>query len=116
MSDFNISRRLLGLYLTKAYENNDEMIPWGSLKYLVGDAMYGGRVSDNYDRRVLQAYMHEYYGDFLFDTFQPFYFSRVGHDYMLPADNDGNIQNYVNMIEKLPLVNSPAVFGLHPNA
>ena len=40
-SDFIISRRLLSLYLTKAFDNGDEMIPWGSLKFLIGDAMYG---------------------------------------------------------------------------
>merc|ERR550514_520138 len=100
------------LYLTKATENDDEMMPWGSLKFLVGDAMYGGRISDDYDRRVLQTYMHEYYGDFLFDTFQPFFFSRIGHDYQLPAD--GPIAGYRGAVEELPLVNSPAIFGLHP--
>ena len=52
-SDFIISRRLIGLYLEKALLNNDDMIPWGSIMYLVGDAMYGGRVSDDWDRRVL---------------------------------------------------------------
>ena len=83
-SDFNISRRLLGLYLKKAHENGDEMIPWGSLKYLIGDAMYGGRVSDDFDRRVLVCYLDEYMGDFLFDDNQHFYFSRSGFDYDLP--------------------------------
>ena len=45
-SDFSISRRLLALYLTKATAAGDTVIPWGSLKFLIGDAMYGGRVSD----------------------------------------------------------------------
>ena len=29
--------------------------------------MYGGRVTDSYDRRVLVTYLDEYMGDFLFD-------------------------------------------------
>ncbi|OWY90481.1 Dynein heavy chain, partial [Phytophthora megakarya] len=37
-SDFTISRKLLSLYLYKAYEDQDEQLPWGSLKYLIGDA------------------------------------------------------------------------------
>lgn len=41
-SDFIVSRKLLALYLNKALGNGDEMIPWGSLKYLIGEAMYGG--------------------------------------------------------------------------
>ena len=113
-SDFNISRRLLGLYLQKSYEDGDEFLPWGSLKYLIGDAMYGGRVSDNLDRRVLVTYLEEYMGDFLFDDCQKFYFSTAGFEYTLPEW--GGVSNYVNQIEELPMTNSPAVFGLHPNA
>jgi dynein heavy chain len=113
-SDFNISRRLLGLYLTKAFEDKDEVLPWGSLKFLVGAAMYGGRVSDDFDRRVLLTYMEEYMGDFLFDDNQKFYFSQSGFKYELPEH--GPLEKYTSMVEALPLTNSPAVFGLHPNA
>lgn len=38
--------------------------------------MYGGRVIDDFDRRIVRVYMDEYMGDFLFDTFQPFHFYR----------------------------------------
>lgn len=115
-SDFIISKKLVSLYLTKAWEDGDEQLPWGSLKYLIGDAMYGGRVSDDMDRRVLVTYLGEYMGDFLFDDCQKFFFSKEGYDYTLPVDEDGKIENYQGYVEKLPLVNSPAVFGLHPNA
>jgi len=113
-----VSRRLACLYLQKAFEEGDEMIPWGSLKYLIGDAMYGGRVSDNWDRRILVNYGTEYFGDFLFDDCQKFAFSKKisnGEiDYELPEW--GPLGNYTSEVEKLPLTNSPAVFGLHPNA
>ncbi|POM59710.1 hypothetical protein PHPALM_31519 [Phytophthora palmivora] len=122
-SDFTISRKLLSLYLYKAYEDQDEQLPWGSLKYLIGDAMYGGRVSDDYDRRILTTYLSEYMGDFLFDDCQRFFFSRSGFDYVLPGALDSNtsslslkLEDYVATVETLPLTNSPAVFGLHPNA
>ncbi len=113
-SDLNISRRLLSLYLQKSFEDNDEFLPWGSLKYLIGDAMYGGRVSDDMDRRILKTYLEEYMGDFLFDDSQKFSFSTTGFDYCLPQW--GDLSNYTDMVESLPLTNSPAVFGLHPNA
>ena len=114
-SDFNISRRLVSLYLEKSYEDQDETLPWGSLKFLIGDAMYGGRVSDDMDRRVLKTYLEEYMGDFLFDDCQKFRFSRgEGFEYVLPTQ--GPIDNYTEMIETFALTNSPAVFGLHPNA
>ena len=46
--------------------------------------MYGGRVTDNNDRRVLNTYLQEFLGDFIFDANQKFYFSRSGADYMIP--------------------------------
>jgi len=113
-SDFLVSKKLISLYLTKAYEDGDEFIPWSSLKFLIGDAMYGGRVSDGLDRRILVTYLAEYMGDFLFDDCQKFFFSRQGFDYELPEW--GELSQYTNMVESLPLVNGPAVFGLHPNA
>jgi len=113
-SDLTVSRKLLSTYLTKAYMNGDEVLPWESLRYLIGECMYGGRVTDSFDRRVLTTYLEEYMGDFLFDAHLPFYFARVGFDYVIPKW--GPIENYTNMIESLPLDNSPLVLGLHSNA
>ncbi len=116
-SDLNISRRLLELYLESSFEwsgGDEKVIPWGAIKYLIGDAMYGGRVTDDFDRRVLRCYLNEYMGDFLFDTFQKFYFSRVGFEYGMPEAGDLNV--YKEMVETLPLINPPGVFGLHANA
>ena len=47
--------------------------------------MYGGRVIDDFDRRIVRVYMDEYMGDFLFDTFQPFHFYHDENvDYRIP--------------------------------
>ncbi|KZC13452.1 Dynein heavy chain 10, axonemal [Dufourea novaeangliae] len=114
-SDFNVCTTILDTYLTKALQANDTRIPWNSLKYLIGEVMYGGRVIDNYDRRVSHTYMDEYFGDFLFDVFQPFHFYHNQHvDYVIPEE--GERDDYLKFIEELPLVNTPEVFGLHPNA
>ncbi|KAJ4435378.1 hypothetical protein ANN_17992 [Periplaneta americana] len=114
-SDFNVCVQILETYLKRSQEARDPRIPWGSLKYLIGEVMYGGRVIDDFDRRIVRTYMDEYMGDFLFDTFQPFHFYRDEFvDYVIPPY--GEKEDYVNAIEELPLVNSPEVFGLHPNA
>ena len=118
-SDYTVSRKLLGLYLTKAFVNGDEVLPWGSLRYLIGDAMYGGRVSDFFDRRILSTYLEEYLGDFLFDANNKFFFSRSGFDFDLPAVPPGGVLDqfkYAQHVESLPLTNGPAVYGMHPNA
>ena len=102
------------MYLTKSFnEQNTCNVPWDSLRYLI----------DSFDRRTLNTYLNEYLGDFLFDSFQPFYFSRSsGFDYKIPEPNNNN--NYKNMklsqfiesINQLPIENGPEVFGLHSNA
>lgn len=106
---------LINTYLTKQVENRDPGMPWGTLRYLIGEAMYGGRVSDSFDRRILSTYLDEYLGDFLFDSFQPFhFFANEQVDYAVPPT--GAHGHYLSAIEGLPLVQSPEVFGLHPNA
>ncbi|XP_028981786.1 dynein heavy chain 10, axonemal [Diachasma alloeum] len=114
-SDFNVCTSILDTYLTKSWTRKEERIPWNSLKYLIGEVMYGGRIIDSYDRRIAKTYMNEYFGDFLFDEFQPFHFYQDDDvDYVIPPS--GNRESYIEFIEDLPLVNSPEVFGLHPNA
>ncbi|PNH08033.1 Dynein-1-alpha heavy chain, flagellar inner arm I1 complex [Tetrabaena socialis] len=114
-TDFRISMALISTYLTKAWDAQDDLIPWGTLRYLIGEAMYGGRVSDSYDRRILTTYLDEYLGDFLFDTFQPFRFYTC-KDYEIAIPQSGGRDVYLKAIEALPLVQSPEAFGLHANA
>ena len=122
-SDFSVSLRLIETYLEKAAVNGDASIPWDTLRYLVGEVMYGGRVTDNLDRRVVETYMQEYLGDFLFDTFQPFHFYHNDDpqcgplvDYKIPSPGGKDV--YVRAIEGMPGIEAqtPEVFGLHPNA
>ena len=114
-SDFRISMKLVDFYLTKSFEEKQEANPWGSLKYLIGDAMYGGRVTCDFDRRVLTTYIGEYMGDFLFDVFQKFhFFEGKEFDYTLPEEK--SLASCLQMVESLPLTTSPEVFGLNPNA
>ena len=81
----------------------------GAGRYLIGEAMYGGRVSDSFDRRALITYLDEFMGDFLFDTFQPFHFFHNDVvDYKVPTYT-GSRDEYAAAIEALPLNQSPEV-------
>ena len=113
-SDFTISLDLISMYLNKALANHEEVLPWATLRYLIGEAMYGGRVTDDYDRRVMMTYLNEYMGEFLFDKNQPFFFSRAGYDFNVPSCE--NHEGYCKYLEQLPQDCSPEVFGLHMNA
>ncbi|KAJ3336288.1 Dynein heavy chain 10, axonemal, partial [Gonapodya sp. JEL0774] len=114
-SDFRVSTTILRTYLDKACNIDKTKLPWTTLRYLIGETIYGGRVTDDYDRRIVKTYLEEYMGDFLFDTYQKFHFFRNEQvEYALPLK--GSRDDYVNFIELLPLSNSPDVFGLHPVA
>ena len=115
-SDFRICFALLENYLTKQIVNGDEDKPWNTLRYLVGEVHYGGRVTDYYDRRILNTYMQEYFGDFLFDSMQKFYFYKDAKVEYGIADTSSTRDDYARFIESLSLLTGPEVFGLHSNA
>ncbi|XP_019715984.1 dynein heavy chain 10, axonemal-like [Hippocampus comes] len=114
-SDFLVCLEILNTYLTKAHNQKESNIPWGSIKYLIGEVMYGGRVIDSFDRRILTVYMDEYFGDFLFYDFCHFHFFKNNEvDYRIPLNGPTDV--YIDEIESLPLANTPEVMGLHSNA
>ena len=71
---------------------DDSQFPSVSMncRSFVLQVMYGGRVIDDFDRRVVKTYMDEYMGDFIFDTFQPFHFyNNEEVDYFIPKPEKG---------------------------
>jgi dynein heavy chain len=54
-SDYLISYQLISMYLNKAKANNEEELPWDTLRYLIGEARYGGRVTDDKDIRLIDS-------------------------------------------------------------
>ena len=51
---FQVSDDLLKRYLDSYVDT-----PWAALKYLIAEANYGGRVTDELDRRVLNSYLNK---------------------------------------------------------
>lgn len=45
--------------LLKRYLDSYVETPWAALKYLIAEANYGGRVTDELDRRVLNSYLNK---------------------------------------------------------
>ena len=53
--DLNISMNVLYNYL----EANAK-VPWEDLRYLFGEIMYGGHITDDWDRTLCRTYLAEY--------------------------------------------------------
>jgi len=105
-SDLETSNTMLKLFL----DQSDE-VPWDALVFVTGHINYGGRVTDDNDRRCLITVLEKYCCvDTLKDNYK---FSGSGIYFSPP---DGNIQSYRDYIESMPINDNPEIFGLHDNA
>jgi dynein heavy chain len=98
----------------RTFYASEGTIPVRVLKYLFSEINYGGRVTDEADRRLLSVMVDHVFNedsldrdDFTFGT------DSLGLFRSLPA---GSLSEYISRIEKLPVHAEPAVFGLHHNA
>eukprot|EP00505_MAST-04D_sp_SCG-Rhode-Island_P002886 Stramenopile-MAST_4_protein_2886 len=85
--------------------------PYKAMNYCAGQCNYGGRVTDDKDRRCLLTILEAYFTpDILEDGFK----LTPSGVYKMP--NDGSYDHYIQHIESLPLDTTPDVFGFHSNA
>jgi len=125
-SDLRISYAQLQMFLNGPTSNdndgdkdNGNKLPWKQLKYMTGQLNYGGRVTDDKDRRTLMTILDNYYTPKLINT-KKYKFSTSSL-YFVPQFNNssspgGEISEYLEYISTLPLIDDPEVFGLHDNA
>ena len=48
------------MYFVYSLYLNLVQVPWTDLRYLFGDIMYGGHITDDWDRRLCRTYLGEY--------------------------------------------------------
>jgi dynein heavy chain len=84
-------------------------ISWQTVRYMIGEVQYGGRVTDDFDKLLLNTFAETWFGDFMFDG----NFSFHG-EYKIPKFT--KMEEIMGSIDEMPLVDSPEVYQLHPNA
>ncbi|XP_047455882.1 dynein axonemal heavy chain 11 [Mugil cephalus] len=102
--DLTISASVLYNYL----EANAK-VPWEDLCYLFGEIMYGGHITDDWDRRLCKTYLQEFMHPKMFEAelfLCPGFLAPPFMDYT-------GYHSYID--EHLPSEN-PTLYGLHPNA
>jgi len=89
--------------------NANEQVPWKDVKYIICEVMYGGHITDAWDRRVCTAYLEEVMKPELF-TGMP-----LAPAFIAPK-TDEDYEYYRTYIEESFPHESPTLFGLHNNA
>ena len=91
------------------YLENNPKVPWDDLRYIFGDIMYGGHVTDFFDRVLVTNYLNAYLVDELVEGFEIFPGCKT-------PQNSGNSKDILEHIDTAFPQESPTAFGLHPNA
>merc|ERR1711865_1079912 len=93
------------------FSDENEDTPFKALNYCVGECNYGGRVTDDKDRRCLSTILQTCYTEAnLTDGAK---LSESG-TYRMPEHGDH--ASFLVFFETFPLVAEPEVFGMHENA
>jgi len=109
--DREISRQQLRNFL-----NEFKGVPWEALNYMVAQANYGGRVTDNQDVRCIITILADFYTPKILDP--EYRFSESGIYYSPDIEKDGKatLSTYFDFIRTLPISTTPETFWLHNNA
>jgi dynein heavy chain len=111
--DLTICADVLESYIRDAYFNNGQqpMIPWADIKYVFGEIMYGGHITDFWDRQVDNNYLSLIFdGDVLQRK------GLLGPGFPCPDPQGLDYKGYNDLVmEELP-PESPPMYGLHDNS
>lgn len=92
-------------------QDNNE-IPWESIKFMTGQINYGGRVTDYLDGILLMNILSIYQNDDVVLT-EAYTFSPSGTYRVPPHTKAHEVETY---IDSLPNEDAPEIFGMHKNA
>lgn len=104
-SDFETSIEMISLFL------EEESIPIEAIKYITGEIIYGGRVTDSIDRRTLSSILSTFVTTEVLDGEYAFSMSKI---YRLPIFV--NLEGFKDYLRTLPNQDDPEIFGMHENA
>ena len=113
-SDYLLAADILSDYLTvpKGTQSDAHKTPWDAIRYLIAEVTYGGRVTDDFDRRIVSTYTSQFFCEDAIAA--PFFALSPLSFYYIPED--GPVASYKEYVMSLSSSDPPQAFGQHPNA
>lgn len=111
MYDWSNSDLEVSITILKNMLQEQSKIPWDALVYLTGEITFGGRVTDDWDRRTLRSILTRYYNPSILDDGY-----RLSPSGIYYAPQEGDLASFRTYIDSLPFGEEPSVFGMHENA
>ncbi|XP_029686913.1 dynein axonemal heavy chain 9 isoform X2 [Takifugu rubripes] len=106
---FNTGDLTISINVLYNYLEANLKVPFDDLRYLFGEIMYGGHITDDWDRRLCRTYLEEYIKPEMME--EELY---LAPGFPLPGNMDYN--SYHQYIDNTLPPESPYLYGLHPNA
>jgi dynein heavy chain len=108
---FDESDLVTSIAILRRFLDTMDTIPWDALVFVTGHINYGGRVTDDWDRRCLMSILAKFIRREVLDDSYKF---SVSGDYYSPSA--GPLDGVKTYLSKLPDDDNPEVFGMHQNA
>jgi dynein heavy chain len=91
------------------YIEDRPKVPWEDLRYVFGEIMYGGHITDDRDRVLCMAYLEQLVVPECVDGMD------LAPGFGMPPTN-GPYSDYLKYVDEACPHESPILYGLHPNA
>lgn len=108
---FNTGDLTISVNVLLNYLESNAKVPWEDLRYLFGEIMYGGHITDDWDRRVANTYLLEYMRQDMLDSEV-----LLANGFPIPAGQALDIGGFHQYVDDFLPSESPILYGLHPNA
>jgi dynein heavy chain 1 len=94
-----------------------KQIPWDAIRTIIHQSMYGGKIDNDYDMKILESLVNLYFNEKTYDYNYPlFKTSSENQSNVLKVPDKSNNAGYLEWINALPNVESPEWSGLPNNA
>nr|CAB3240292.1 cytoplasmic dynein 1 heavy chain 1 [Phallusia mammillata] len=93
-----------------------DKVPWNALRTLFSQAVYGGRIDNDFDQRLLNTFLERIFTVASFEHDFALVRKVDGHRDILMPDSAIHQQDFVDWAERLPEKQTPSWLGLPNNA